>query len=281
MTQKISSSFRPRSSSACSELGAPVNDPRLAPMVQPAAGALCASMWRAAGLNGRLARPAHAGAQMPSVGEDGPSKRSSPICRRTSGIRARRATSARRAHSGVHMFTQAPACRRPMPAAAARARRGRQGDRSGAGLCRLDQRALWRPRRRRAAPHRVRSPARQARAQDAQAIVLVEAADATRLRPRQLFAEPGRGECAEAPCRDARPERRRCAKRLSRCARRWRTGCFDGNAEGRKLMSAVDALLAHEGRRGGSEPRSSRSPTPGARPWRASSPRCPPTSARA
>ena len=88
---------------------------------------------------------------------------------------------------------------------------------------------------------------------DSQAIVLVEAAkqqgfDHTSYTPNQAVVNVLKRHVevhgVSAGLREA----------LSQLRKQMADGCFGGNAEGRKLMSAVEALLAHEGPASGSEP---------------------------
>jgi hypothetical protein len=233
------------------KLGASVNDPRLAPMLQQL-GALMRQHVANAGLNGRLA-VLPTGAQAQNVGEDGPSARllsalspqlQEPVREYIRSARAR----------AVHMFTQAPAL--------SDSEAGKQLlDLAMADKANLAVQAYvaWTSERYGgrdgAALRRIVSDLLRAKIDidSDQAVMLVKAAihegfAYASYSPNQAIANVLKRHVetkgASAALRDV----------LSGLRNRMVHSAADRSSEGRKLLAIVDAILARGSRPQGSEP---------------------------
>ena len=260
------------------KLGASVNDPRLAPMLQQL-GALMRQHVASAGLNGRLAVLHHRCATARTRAKTGRHRVCFPHCRRT--FRSPCAsTSARRAHRPSTCSRRRPRCPSPMPA-------------SGCSI------STWRTKRssrcRPMSPGRARSMAVATAPRCAGSCPIFCAPRSTSTTIRRSRWSRRRSTKA-SPTRAIRPIRRSrmCLKRhvetkgassalrdvLSGLRNRMVHSAADRSSEGRKLLAhrRCDAR-AREPSAGQRAAVRSRSPTRGARPQPPSSPRCPPTSA--
>ena len=233
------------------KLGASVNDPRLAPMLQQL-GALMRQHVASAGLNGRLA-VLHTGAQPQNAGEDGPSSRLLSALPPHLQESVREYIRSARAQA-VHMFTQAPALSEfdaggrlldlDMPDKANLAVQAyvawtseKYGGRDGAALRRIVSDLLR----------------AKVDIDNDQAIMLVKAAihegfAYASYSPNQAIANVLKRHVetkgASSALRDV----------LSGLRNRMVHSAADRSSEGRKLLAIVDAMLAYGSRPQGSEP---------------------------